>query len=232
MEHWRQVDPNGRTLVIEVDVYNDPAGSILMAVALDAAARYKWVPFDDLHQEAWVWRLRHPQYVAELLEKGSSQLQRAVADYLRLVAQRERAAQTGYHPDDVVYYTPAMIAGLLPQAVDILEATAPKGGDQEDTKGPSDPHGQSGFVTSLIDVANAWLITPYRDDEKQILRLRYIDDLNWGEIALSLGHDMEEVKRRAAIGLRRTVDILGGWRGKECPTDCPDCTERRIEEDA
>lgn len=213
----------------DVDVYSDPALSILVACALDAGHLYKWVPFDDLYQEAWLWRIRHPLLTEQLLGQSSSQLQRAVNDHLRLVAQRERAQQTGYHMDDVEFYSPGMIATLLPQAVDIIEATAPGGGATDDVKGASDPHGQSGFLTSLIDVANAWIVTKFREDEKQILGLRFIEDLNWGEISASTGHDMEEVKRRAALGLRRLVKTLGGWRGRSCPVPCPDHIEQDVE---
>ena len=214
----------------EVDVYNDPAMSILVACALDAGQHYKWVPFDDLYQEAWLWRISHPQLTEKLLEQSSSALQRAVNDHLRLVAQRERAQQTGFQVEDPEYYTPRMIGTLLPQALDIIESTAPKGGASDDIRGAADPHGQSGFLTSLIDVANAWITTSFRRDEQQILRMRYIKDLNWHEIAGSIGLEVEEVKHRAAQGLRRMVWTLGGFRGRSCPVDCPDHVERVVAE--
>lgn len=209
----------------DVDVMNDDALNVLMRAAIDASAAYPWVSFDQFYQEAWIWRVRHPVLTEQLMEQDT--LGRQMLSHLRLVAQRERAQQTGYHPDDVTYYTPAMIANLLPQSLDIQSTLAPSGAT-DDARGASDPHARSGFLCSLIDVCNAWIVAPFRRDEKQILRLRYIEDLNWGEIAATTGHDMEEVKKRAAQGLRRLVDVLGGWRGRSCPVDCVDCIERDI----
>ena len=196
------------------------------AVAWDYGA---WISQEDLQQEAWVWSLRHPLLVDKL--DGEGKLQHQVRDHLRLIAQREKAARIGYHPDDVEYYTPAMVAHLLPQALDMEEATAPKGGASDDVRGASDPHGQSGFLTSLIDVGNAWINTSLFGYEKDAIRLRYVEDLNWFEVADRLGVELEDAKRAVAVGLRRLTDFLGGFRGKSCPSDCPDCAARFINEE-
>ena len=222
------------------------------AVAWDYGA---WISQEDLQQEAWVWSLRHPLLVDKLDAEGK--LQHQVRDHLRLIAQRERAHRVGYHPDDVEYYTPAQVARYLPLALDIEGATAPKGAPLEGGEGdigkgsaatpnnddagralprPSrsmtgNPHALSDLVCSLVDIKNAWINTPLFGYEKDAIRLRYVEDLNWFEVADRLGVELEDAKRAVAVGLRRLTDFLGGFRGRSCPADCEDCTQRLVDED-
>lgn len=184
------------------------------------------VELDDLTQEGWVFVYSHPKLVAKH-EGDMTGLERVIRSHLLAVAQKENALKRGFHIDDVVYYTPRVIAEVLPLCMDIEEALAPKASAPDDGAGRvHNPHGQGDFVATLIDVRNAWIVTAFRQDEAQLIHARYVEDLNYHEIAASYGHDVEEVKRRIAIGLRRMTNVLGGLRGKGCPPTCEDCVRQ------
>ena len=49
------------------------------------------------------------------------------------------------------------------------------------------------------------------------------------DITRQLGHEVDEVKKRVAMGLRRLSNYLGGLPARQCPNDCPDCKQRQEE---
>lgn len=196
----------------------------------------KYLPKEDGYQDAWVWALEHPLLVASFLDKEKPDvtgLNRVVMDYLRLVAQKEKARQCGYHVDDVAFYTPRVIAELLPATMDLEAALAPTAAPTDDVGGgkSGSPHAREEYVASLLDVRNAWICTAFRGDESRLIEARYVDQMDWAHIAASFGIEMEEAKKRVAIGLRRMSDFLGGHKGRKCPVDCVDCAQRFAEEE-
>lgn len=213
-----------------VDIYADPALEVLEAASKSVAYHYgAWVAENDLYQSAWEWRLRHPQLVSSFLEREEGAdvngLQRVVQTYLTTLARREKALACGYHPDDECFYVPAVVAELLPLTLDIESALLPSVvSDDDSVSGSGNPHGQGDFVASLLDVRRAWINTAFRGDEMSLIKARYIEDLEWGEIAASFQVDLETAKRRTAIGLRRMSDYLGGLPSRGCKQHC-ECKE-------
>ena len=126
------------------------------------------------------------------------------------MARAEKARILGYHIDDEVFYTPKVIAVLLPTALDLEDALAP-------TFDPTVEHTGSGggghygdLATSLIDVRSAWANTAFRGSEMQLIKARYVDDLEWDHIAASYGMTLEAVQLEVIRGLRRLMNTLGG----------------------
>lgn len=213
-----------------VDIYNDPSLQVLSDAAEAVAYHWsEWLSFDDLYQEAWLWRLRHTALVNSFLEKEEPDvrgLERVIKSYLESVARKEKAICSGYQPDDEVFYTPRVVAELLPLTLDIEAAllpAAPPDGDK--LGGTGNPHGSSDFVTSLLDVRNAWLTTAFRGDEMRLTEARYVDGWEWDRIAASYSTDVEEVKAQVARGLRRLSNTLGGLPPRSCPSSC-ECKEK------
>jgi hypothetical protein len=211
-----------------IDVYADPALPILERAAAEVAYHYKdFVSEEDLYQEAWLWRLRHPKLVESHLGKERpdvSGLQRLVRSYLEALARREKAACRGYHPDDESFYSPAVIAELLPMTLDIEAALLPAAASDDAPGRGSNPHGQGDFVASLLDVRDAWINTAFRGDEARLIEARFCDDMAWGHIAASFGLKEEDVKRKVSVGLRRMSEHLGGLPSRGCPSGC-ECRE-------
>ena len=209
-----------------IDVYADPALPVLERAAESVAYRFgQFLSAEDAYQEAWVWRLRHPTLVASFLEptEGPPQvngLERVVKSYLESVARKEKALSCGYHQDDEAFYTPRIVAELLPLVFDIEAALLPSAPSDDAPGRGSNPHGQGDFVTSLLDVREAWISTAFRNSEMRLIEARYVEGLEWNHIAASFGITEEEAKKQTAIGLRRMAETLGGLPPRSCKPDC------------
>lgn len=208
-----------------IDVYADPALAVLARAAESIAYRYDdYVSEETMCEEAWLWRIRHVTLVASFLEKEGGAdvtgLERVVKSYLDSVARAEKALVCGYHPDDEAFYTPKVIAELLPVCMDIEAALLPSAPTDDAPGRGGNPHGQGDFVTSLLDVREAWTSTAFRGSEMSYIKARYVDDMSWDLIAATHGVDVEEVQKRTAIGLRRMSERLGGLPARSCKPGC------------
>ena len=209
-----------------VDVYADPALEVLARAAEAVAYKFNdYVSEETLYEDAWHWRIRHVSLVKSFLEPAEGEvnvngLEKVVRSYLESVARKEKALTHGYHPDDESFYSPKVIAELLPLVFDIEAALLPSATTDDAPGRGGNPHGQGDFVTSLLDVRGAWTSTAFRGSEMDYIRARYVEDLDWGHIAASFGVDVEEVQRRTAIGLRRMSERLGGLPPKRCAENC------------
>jgi hypothetical protein len=214
---------------IYTDIYSDPALAVLEKAALSVAYSYKdWISEADLYQSAWEWRLRHPVLVSSFMDREEGAdvkgLERVIRSYLESVGRKEKALACGYHPDDEMFYRPAVIAELLPMVFDIEASLLPAAPSDDAPGRGSNPHGQGDFVASLLDVRQAWLTTPFRGDESRMIEARYVDDMEWDHLAASFGVEVEDAKRTVAIGLRRMANQLGGLPARACSVDC-ECKE-------
>lgn len=211
--------------IIEIPVSNDPVLYVIERTAADLAGR-GWVPFEDLYQEGWVWRLSHPVTVQALVDEGGRALDQRIRGYLTEFWRREKAAVSGYSVDDEAFYTPETVAKLLPLTLDIEAALISARDSDSDGGRVRNPHGQGDFLTSLIDVSTAWTRTKFRGSEARLIEMHFCDGMEYEHIAGSTAMSVDDVKKRIAVGLRRMVNHLGGWPGRACPADCPDCIER------
>lgn len=81
--------------------------------------RYKtWVHADDVRQQLWLWVMEHRDTTTRLLDTSDGYLVRRLRDVAERYARREKAARSGYRPDDEYFYTLPQIANLLPDALD------------------------------------------------------------------------------------------------------------------
>lgn len=136
-----------------------------------------------------------------------SDLDKVVRAYLEQVARDEKAKALGYAPSDEQFYTPMVVAKLLPIALELEDALQPSYDPEADHRGGGD-YGE--FVASLLDVRRAWINSAFRNSEMAILKRRFVEDQDWTFIAATLGMEMEEVQKQATRGLRRMVNFLGG----------------------
>jgi hypothetical protein len=206
-----------------LDLANDQALSILLGAAETVHRKYPdCTTIDHLYQEAYVWLLRHPLTVIECLKedvKGARMLNQIVVDYLRSVARADRAALRGYSPDDECFYTPAVIAELLPLTLDLENALRPTVTDDVRTSGGGDPSTGGDLLVMLLDVRSAWANTPLSNDESEYLNALYMERMDLHHIAGSYQVEVEDVERIVKRGLRKLVDFLGGTPGG-CKKSC------------
>lgn len=212
--------------MIDVDLSNDPSLTILLNASQRVARGYYLGPEypDHLYQVAYEWRLRHPETVETLLSAGDTRkLSSLVHDYLLGVAQAEKAAVGGYSPDDVAYYSPRTLAEMLPACFEIDESVLSAAAPGEGSGSGHNPHGQGDYIATLMDVRHAWEAAGFRDDERHFIDAHYRQGYNIPLLAITSQTTQEEVKRQLSRGLRRMVEVLGGFRGKGCNVDCVDC---------
>ena len=136
-----------------------------------------------------------------------SDLDRVVRAYLETVARAEKARRLGYAPSDEVFYTPMVIAKLLPVALELEDALQPSYDPEADHRGGGD-YGE--FVAALLDVRRAWVNAAFRDSEMRFIEERFCRDMEYAYIAAAYGVDVEVVKEQIARGLRRMMNFLGG----------------------
>lgn len=208
-----------------IDVYADPALEVLARAAESVAYKYDdYVSAETMYEDAWLWRIRHVALVSSFLDKEEGAdmrgLEKVVRSYLESVARAEKALVCGYHTDDEAYYTPRVVAELLPVCLDIEAALLPSAPTDDAPGRGGNPHGQGDFVTSLLDVREAWTNTAFRGSEMRLIEARYVEDREWPQIAAMYGMEVEDVQRTVSIGLRRLSEFLGGLPSKRCKPGC------------
>jgi len=92
--------------------------------AVYVANRYRayGVEADDVQQEIFVWlyskgRKKVERWLANEPQQ-TTRVYRSMLDQGIRYAEREKAAKVGYNPDDVYWYTPGTVEGLMPLVLD------------------------------------------------------------------------------------------------------------------
>ena len=175
---------------------------------------------DDIAQELWIFANKKRVKISEWLdpEQDPSDVRRGQhALHKSLIRQGDRYCRTqkarlaGYETHDEAFYPMAVVEDLLPQAwEDPHEVTAPI---TEGPKQPSSPSEGGNYLVSLFDVRRALHALP--DEERQILELRYSDNMPMGDIAEIIGVSRTTVERRVKRAVKSITVFLGGespWR--------------------
>ena len=104
--------------------FDQVAATFTRKAAVYVANRYRnyGVEFDDVQQELFVWLYdRGKKKVERWLANEPQQttrIYRSLLDQGIRYAEREKAAKVGYSADDVYWYTPGTITGLMPLVLD------------------------------------------------------------------------------------------------------------------
>ena len=188
----------------------------IAGVVNDVRRSYPTVPTDDLWSEGYLWVVANPGKVREYLtfdppREGERMLYSALRNRLRHFARREKAAIAGYRPQDEFFYTPTQIREELLPALFDREAwanppTPPDGGGG----GRTPAHERGGWMASLADVADAY--RKLDRETRDMLRMRFADDLPQTRIAEILGLSDMDITRGIERAVNRIHAELGGDR--------------------
>lgn len=168
----------------------------------------QYVDLDDLLQEAAVWWYGEgqpylPTWLAE--DEKHVRLRRSIWRYVARYAQAEKAAKTGYHPDDQYRYSPAQVIDVLPVALDPVGIP---GGQSVHDGGPV-AHGnlaEGGDQLALLaDVRRALIVLDGADVEY----LDLVDHLHgdYDRVATYLGIQADSARRRHT----RIAERMSRW---------------------
>src|SRR5690606_28554087 len=89
--------------------------SLIAKAAYHVYRRYRrWVEPEDIRQELHLWAAEHAKRLQELDEQ---QIKWRLRDVGEIYARKEKAAKSGYLPEDEVFYSLRALRELLPIAV-------------------------------------------------------------------------------------------------------------------
>lgn len=182
---------------------------LVSGVGITLARMYQMLERADLEQECWVWAITHPKKFREYLAEAEwGKMRRAMTNSARRWAEGERAAASGYSPDDVYWYSITELGVLLGAALDPYGAQVGRQ-DDEPARG-GDPAVAGNWTALLTDVRIAY--DALSTEDRTLLAIRHRDGLLDREIAQSYGVTTSTVDRWLKRALRRLQDQLGGPR--------------------
>jgi hypothetical protein len=180
-----------------------------------------YVDLEDLVQELQIYVLQRPQLEKDLdaayeVSKDETKwvarkLMARFRRHIEKIARKEKAAKLGYQMGDEFFYDTALIATLLPVALQFETQGAVLVNQIDDgtPRKPPVPSEGGNVLGMVIDVRAAYeLIT---DDEQLLLEQRYgKDPLILSDIAVAWNVSDSTIDRRIQVALRKIIDNLGG----------------------
>ena len=195
---------------------------ITPSVAYAVHRQFKqWVERDDVKQECMQWAMARVEYINSQLseedtdqrrhneQKIAWQMSRAAERYCR----KEKAVKSGYQLGDEAFYQTGMLGQLLPFVIaSVIDGTVLEQAQEMirdgQPKGSSSPAEGGNLLSMLIDIKKCY--QKLEDDEKQILMLRYHENLTLERIGEVLGCHRSSADRRCNHALRELNNLLGG----------------------
>jgi DNA-directed RNA polymerase specialized sigma24 family protein len=128
-------------------------------------------------------------------------------------ARKEKAARSGYQPGDEAFYQSATLAKLLPFVIaSVLDGTVLEPAQEMildgQPKGSSSPAEGGALLATLMDIKQKF--AQLEADDKQILTLRYHEQMTLAQIGAVLECHPTTADRRCDHALRALLNLLGG----------------------
>lgn len=181
----------------------------------------KFIDRDDLKQVCYEWALSRASYIAEQMnvegDDARHHAERKLAwqmkRYAERFARKEKAAKSGYHISDEVYYESFTLGQLLPFVIaSVIDGTVLEQAQEMlmdgQPKGSSSPSEGGNILASLLDIKKAYL--ELEQEDKELLRLRYHENLTLAQIGEAHGYSTSTADRKCSVSLRRLQQVLGG----------------------
>lgn len=180
-----------------------------------------FVEREDLKQVCYEWALSRASYINDQMSADTVEQrehnERKIAWQMKRNAERfarkEKAAKSGYHISDEVYYESFTLGQLLPFVIaSIVDGTVLEQAQEMimdgQPKGSSSPAEGGNILASLLDIKKGYI--QLEAEDKDILRLRYHENLTLAQIAQLLECATSTADRKCSASLRRLQQILGG----------------------
>lgn len=202
----------------------------IRAAAGRVSRRYRaYISFDDLAQEAQIWVANHPRRVAETLpdpdappreqRAAYSRLVRLLERSLEAVARAEKAAASGYEPDDEQFYEFALIDELLPTLWDSDAIHNPPQVETGMPHGHRDPAEGPAWPAMVADIEMAWRRADLTPTERGVVSLRYGSGLTVTQVAEASDMSKETVIKHLRNAKYRVAQALHGVRPLRIPDE-------------
>ena len=192
------------------------------SVARSIHNRFKqWVDKDDIKQECILWAMSRTQWVNEQLNEPDTEQRKhneqklawQMMRYAERYARKEKAIRSGYQPGDEAFYQSATLATLLPFVIaSIIDNTVLEPAQEMvldgQPKGSSSPAEGGALLATLMDIKQKFIKLDAED--RQILTLRYHEQMTLEQIGAALGYHRSTADRRCDHAMRELLDLLGG----------------------
>jgi len=169
----------------------------------------------DVVQELMIWVLRRTDKVQEWLDHepdapeykiGEKMLGKTLVRHADKYCRKIKAQKLGYELRDEQFYAPATLAELLPfvwtDVVGTQDTSKPR------VSGGGNPAEGGNYVVQLIDIRRGLLALSEAD--RQVLRLKYYDQLSFKELAQELQVSDTTAHRKVDGAIKRLENNLGG----------------------
>lgn len=180
-----------------------------------ATATYRaysqWITFPDVAAQLWLWVTENAARVDDYLnrEEGERIVRSILNQEARKYAIKERAMSTGYSPDDLTWYSHAMIRNVLPDVFDYEDwQTFGSGGNDRGSKPIANATGDR--LATILDIKGA--LTKLQKDQVAILREHYGNGVSVDACAIVLGISSEAARKRVDRAVYAIRDQLNGQR--------------------
>jgi DNA-directed RNA polymerase specialized sigma24 family protein len=195
---------------------------LVPSVARSIVNRYgKWVDKDDVKQECLLWAMGRSQWVDEQLNEPDTEQRKhneqklawQMMRHAERYARKEKAVRSGYQPGDEAFYQSATLAKLLPFVIaSVLDGTVLEPAQEMildgQPRGSSSPAEGGALLATLMDIKQKFI--KLEPEDKQILTLRYHEQMTLEQIGVTLGYHRSTADRRCDHAMRALLDLLGG----------------------
>ena len=195
---------------------------LISSVVTVTVRRYRnFVERTDLKQEAYTFVYSKADSFNEMLaiesdiQRGFNEKRIAwqIKRHLERYSRKEKAAKSGYQPNDEAFYDTVTIAQLLPYVISsIVSNTALEQAQNLINDGtprkPAAPAEGGNLLAILIDIKKSYEMLNKEDQE--ILRLRYHDNLTLELLGQYLECSRSTAERKSNSALRRLNNNIGG----------------------
>lgn len=166
----------------------------------------------DLIGEANLWMLQHLDKVELWREQGrhgQNKLRRACKQWCLTVVANERKRVSRLRDGDLFYYSPSMLAEVLPFIWDADDWTSSSAAAQHERQAPSRPAEGNNRLAMIVDVRGAFYGLPA--DDQDLLRMLHKDGgATYEQVAEWMDVSERTVRRREERVLEKMVERLGG----------------------
>jgi DNA-directed RNA polymerase specialized sigma24 family protein len=187
---------------------------IVDAVASDYHRKFSPIEFDDIKQSLYQWFVEHPNKLDTWEAIGEKDAKNLIYRSLRNQAldycQYWMAKSGGYETSDLFFYEADMVEALLPSVLrGEFNVTAKL--NLSHTGKQSAPAEGGNLMAMMIEIDYAYWKLPNPD--RKLLFFRYVESMDFGDIATELGLTSEDTARmRHKRAIRKLINKIGGFK--------------------
>jgi DNA-directed RNA polymerase specialized sigma24 family protein len=192
----------------------EPWKYIVDAVASEYSRKFQDIETQDLRQILYQWFLEHPNKLDTWEAIGDKDAKNLIYRSLRNQAldycQQWKAKSGGYETSDLFFYESDMVEALLPPVLRGEFGVTHKlnlGGPAR----PSAPSEGGNLMAMMIEVdLGFWKL---HQDDRKLLFLRYVESMDFGDIAIQLSLASEDTARmRHKRAIKKLINKIGGFK--------------------